>query len=338
MRPDELIAALESGPAAGTYLLCAADADAFDTFLADSCTDEIVAGALSEDERRDGLSTFDGDEFDLGGFLAAVHTMPMFGARSVVVVRRVEKLKADAHDPILAAVQSLPETTVLVLVAAKLDGRLKFTKQLKKASTCVDVSTPTEPDALAAWVGDRFAALGKAIPRPLALELARRSPRLHALAEQVEQIALYLGPATKVSAEAVEALSRCEPEDNVFAITDALAARDATAALGALREAERAGAHYLELIGLIESAVRRLSGIRRGIDDGLGNEAIAQRLGLKRGAVYYQREKAGRWSAAALEALHRDVLTLEYKTKSGGGDPHLRLESFVVRACASSSR
>ena len=332
MRPSELKQALKSQAPAGVYVLAATDADTFDTYLADACLQEIIERAEVDDASR---VSFDGEDFDVGAFLAAVQTIPMFGGVSVVICRRAEALTADAQAALAEPLAQVPETTVVVLIARKFDGRLKFTKQLKKCAAWVDVTTPSDPATLAAWVQARFTGQGKRIDSRLALDLAQRSGGIDRLARLVDQVALYLGQAEDVTPEAVAALWRSEPEDNVFAITDAISAHDGPAALRAFGEATRAGTHHLQLLGLIEGAIRRLSGIRQGMDAGLSNDEIAERLGVKRGAVHYQRQKAEGWTAEGLRALHRDVLALEYQTKSGGGDPRLRMEAFLARACAS---
>ena len=333
MRPAELTTHLASAPPSGLFVIAAGDPDAYDPHVADACIRAIVTRALPPEEHASGVARFDGDEFDLPDFLAACRTLPMFAPTSVVLCRRTEKLPADVQATLTDALAALPETTVVILVAGKLDGRLKFTKFLKKTARWVEIDAPRDPVALAAWVGHRFADLGKTIDERLALALVEKVGRANALAQQVEQIALYLGDAPEVTREAVEALWRAEAGDDIFAITDALGARDGGAAFRALADAERAGAHHLQVLALIESALRRLVGVRRGMDAGWNNERIAKQLGVKPGAVYYQRRRAEGWTADALLQLHRAVLELEYNTKSGGGNPRLRMEAFLAGAC-----
>ena len=314
--------------------MAAGDPDGCDPHVVDACVRAIVNRAVPAEERATAVTRFDGDEFDLGGFLAACRTVPMFSATSVVLCRRTEKLHIEAQGAVADALAALPETTVVILLAGKLDGRLKFTKGLKKLAQWIEVDAGQDPAALGAWVGRRFSDLDKTIDARMAYAMAEKVKRPAALAQQVEQIALYLGDAPQVTQDAVEALWRGAPSDNVFAITDAIGARDAGAALHAFTETERAGAHYLQVLALVESAVRRLVAVRDGMDAGLGNDAIAERLGIKSGAVYYQRQRAEAWGAADLRRVHRAVLDLDYKTKSAGGDPRLRLEAFLVDACS----
>lgn len=333
MRPEDLHRRLAEAPPAGLFVIAATDADAYDPHVADACLHAVATAALPPAERAAGVLAFDGDEFDLAGFLGACRTVPMFAPASVVVCRRTEKLGVEAQAALAETLADLPDTTVVVLLAVKLDGRLKFTKFLKREAQWVEIDAPQDPATLGAWVVRRFADLHKTIDERLAFELARKVGRLGPLAQQVEQIALYVGERPEVTREAVEALWRAQPTDNIFAITDAIGARDGAAALTALAEAERAGTHHLQVLALIETALRRLVGVRRGMDAGLSNEAIAKGLGMKPGAVYYQRQRAEGWSAAALLQLHRAVLDVEYQTKSGGGDPRRRLEAFLVEAC-----
>jgi len=333
VRPADLKKALSAHPPTGVYLLTASSADAFDLFLADGCTTQLIEAALPPQERSDNVSRYDGDELDLGSFLDACQTVTMFGSGSVVVLHRAEALLADAQEALLETIPRLPDTTVLVLRASKLDGRQRFTKTLMSLATVVEVDTPADPGELARWAVQKCRAAGKTLDERLGREMAVKAGGLASLMQLVEQVLMLTGDDTTIRRESAAALWRVEPQENVFAITDALAARDSTAALRAAADAERSGAHYLQLLALIESAVRRLIGVREGLDAGLSNDAIADRLGIKKGAVYHQREKAAAWSTEALRALHRDVLALEYNTRAGGGDPRLRLESFLVSAC-----
>jgi len=69
---------------------------------------------------------FYGDEAGGTDILTCALEMPVFAARRLIVVKIAEKLPARASEVLLGYLAEPVETTTLVFVSPKLDGRLKF--------------------------------------------------------------------------------------------------------------------------------------------------------------------------------------------------------------------
>ena len=75
----------------------------------------------------------------------------VFAARRVVVVKAADKLPARECDALLSYLKRPNDSTVVIFVATKLDGRLKFTQTLTRTAVMVDCSSLREAQWLS-WL------------------------------------------------------------------------------------------------------------------------------------------------------------------------------------------
>ncbi|MGZ8394296.1 MAG: DNA polymerase III subunit delta, partial [Nitrospira sp.] len=102
---------------------------------------------------------FHGDDSSVEDILACAAEIPVFAARRVIVYKSVEKLPAREGEKLLSYLSTPNETTTLIVVGAKLDGRLKWTQALTKKAVTVTCA-PLRDAQLAAWLRQEAAALG----------------------------------------------------------------------------------------------------------------------------------------------------------------------------------
>ena len=123
-----------------------------------------------------------------------------------------------------------------------------------------------------------------------------------------------------------------------FALTDALASRDAAEALAALREQLVAGKDPLELLGLIAWQVNRWVTVKRLSKAGYSAERMVTAMGLHPWQV--QRvcaEVADRSLGSLRQALER-CWRLDADAKRGRNLPELAVEQLLVELCLEPSR
>jgi DNA polymerase-3 subunit delta len=204
MTPDDAIKRAEKGDLLPVWLLVGEE-----RLLRDQAFEAIIRNALAG-----GLSEFNLDKFSAGEtpvdkVLGATRTVPMMAKKRVVVVRGLDRwdnasggdgsegneLAEYAKEPI--------DSTCLVLVAEKIDGRRKLMTLAKKSGFLVDCAT-VDSRQLPGWIKARAKAKGHTIDGDVAELIAEiAGPELSYLDDVLERLSLYVGPGAPITEDAV---------------------------------------------------------------------------------------------------------------------------------------
>lgn len=206
-----------------------------------------------------------GDESDGDEILARAGQAPVFAARRCVVVKSAEKLTAKDSEVLLSYVKEPCETTTLVFVAAKLDKRLKFSKELVERAVAVDCSSVAEMQ-LSEWIRTESGRLGVRLSQEaagglthLALSLkGEEGGSLNLLRRELEKLASYVPPEKTAGMQDVEAVRGGAPGASVFDLARAIAERRESRALWILARNLDSGEDPLRILGALAWQFRQL--------------------------------------------------------------------------------
>ncbi|MFH0902487.1 MAG: DNA polymerase III subunit delta [Pseudomonadota bacterium] len=152
--------------------------------------------------------------------LGAAQTLPMMAARRLVQVTEAETLPAAELEKLLPYLADPCQTTVLLLLFAKIDGRLKFFVSAKKHGFLHEITAPKQ---VSRWILDEArrqgVAIGDASARRLADVVGRDPGRL---ASALEQLSLYVGDGRAITSDDVDDLVAETRERSVFELTNAV--------------------------------------------------------------------------------------------------------------------
>jgi DNA polymerase III subunit delta len=255
MLPRELAAALKKGSVAPVYLVVGED---------EAGKDEVVASLVSlveEDLRAFNVERFTAGDAKPDDVVFAARTLPMLGERRVVVFGHIERLfkgrrkLAEVDDDVPAGeeapppdpgglegyVQSPEPSTVLVLVATDVNRATRLGKLLDKQAVTVECdgfSTDGFNGAQSAlrdamqFAADRVKAAGKRIDAPgLTALVERAGPDIGRLRKDIDTLVLFVGDAPGITAQDVRLVVGAAQQFDDWAVTNAIAAGDAAAAL-----------------------------------------------------------------------------------------------------------
>ncbi|MBI2835000.1 MAG: DNA polymerase III subunit delta [Acidobacteria bacterium] len=297
--PDAIRHAIQSGTVGPLYVLAGED---------EAEKNRLVAGFSSlveEQLRAFNVERLYGGETTFQAVLDAAATLPFAADRRIVIVLQAEKLlepkreseaTARALEDFEAYVRAPAPHTVLVLVAAELDGRRRMTKQLQQQAIVVDCGGLGDVGDAQRWIRREAESAGVEFDPAAVRLLAEFSGpdivRLRADFERVRQFASGQKKVTVVDVQEVVTPASA-PEDD-WAIVKAIG-RGATAeALRELAAALEAGAIPFGLLGQLGWLVRSR----------------------------FPPQRAGE----AVDALFRTDLDL----KTSAGDPRVLLERLVI--------
>jgi DNA polymerase-3 subunit delta len=269
----------------------------------------------------------------------------MMAARRFVLVRSVERWEArDGESPssaeapldrLSAYAESPSDTTCLVLVASKLDGRRRIVTQAKKAGFIVTCDA-LDDHALAAFVEAEVAARGCTIAPGVARLMAQiAGPELGYVTDAVERVTLYAGPGAAVTEEAVSEVVVKVREASVFALVDAVGRRDRGKALAALADVYDPRDRGLPLLGLLAWSVRQLVKFEAATRAGARPEDAAKAAGAP---PFKARDLAAQIQKLPAAELERWLLLLaeaDLALKGSKRSPAAVLETLVLSMAAS---
>jgi DNA polymerase-3 subunit delta len=282
----------------------------------------------------------DGQTYNPDQLLSIAAAMPFLARRRMVILTNplAKVTNSDAaRDKFRKSIEKLPESTMLVLVQ---NDTLPRTKDKK-------------PHWLERWVDDHPGyALIKAFPPPRGAELVDRIQKqaqaaggridgdaaqhlaqlvdgdLRVAHQEIDKLLAYVNYKRPISFEDVDLLTADTAEGDVFALVDALSARQGQRAMSMLHRLLESSDYYA-LFGMLARQFRLLIQAREVIDSG-GSQGDIQRL--VRVAPFVARkldEQARRFRMPELETAHRRLLEMDEAVKTSKATGELALEFFV---------
>jgi len=252
----ELKRQLAAGDLAPLYFVVGEEAP-----LRDDAVAAIRAAVLGPDDANVGVFNSDvvyGDETEAAEILTLCGNLPMFATRRLVVVKEVGALGVREAERLLPYLEAPVESTCLVLTGGKVDGRVKFFQAFKQAAVSVDCA-PLDARALPAWVQDQAGALGLRLDeaaRELLIEASGGA--LGVLCREMEKLAAYVAPNTRVTVADVEAVQGADTGGSVHDLIDALQRRDRVSSLRSLGKVLDAGEPPLKVLGFLAACWRNM--------------------------------------------------------------------------------
>lgn len=238
----------------------------------------------------------------------------LFGGVSALVVRRAEALDGPREEAVLAVLPHLEGPVRLVLVARTLDARRKLPGAFARAGASVALPPVADDASARRWVTRLGRDLGRDVAADAADLLVQRAGfDLAVLASELEKAALFAGEGATIEASHVAATVAGDRAQAIEEVTDRLARRDLGGAVRALRSLLGAGEPPIKVAAFLAASVRRALHVAELAEQGLGQDAIAQRLGVPPWLV---RRSQGRGSAAHLDRALHALRRLDLELKS----------------------
>ena len=317
--------------------------------LRDRAIDAIRAAALGT-----GIAAFNEDKLTAGEttvdkIISAARTVPMMAPKRYVFVRSLErwdKQKADGEeeteddgggtplDELNEYAKAPVDSTCLVLVATRLDGRRRLVALARKQGFLVECN-PLEPQETVEFVIESAAERGHEIDRETAALVAELvGPELSPILDAVERLSLFVGGKNPIDDEAVrQCVTRVRAADT-WAVVGAVQQRDVATALATLKEAYDPRDRGLPMLGAIAWSIRQLAKYKCAIDEGAGPGEAARRAAAF--SPSRARELASRSKAVRPRELERWITVLaetDLALKGSKRTPDAVLEDMITRLC-----
>lgn len=264
--------------------------------------ERIHAGEwTSGDKLADGVATI----------ASAVRTLPMMSPRRIVIVlqadtilmpKRESEAAARAQEEFERLLSSPDAQTTLVIVAGTIDKRTRLYKLLLKQATIVECGELVDQADAERWLRNRASAAGVELEAAAARLLAGRAgPDVRRLRGEIDRLLLYALGKTRITADDAREVAGPAALQDDWAMTNAIEAGQAAAALRQLALMMDAGAPAEKILGQLGWLVR---------------------------------SKFPQIAPADLRAAVAAVFRTDLDLKRSAGDPRVLLERLVVELSA----
>jgi DNA polymerase-3 subunit delta len=299
--------------------------------LRDSALAVIKRAALGNEGNEFNYELFYGDDASGADIRNSAAAVPVFTERRVVVVKTAEKLTARESEGLLDYVNHPVESTTLVFMSSKLDGRLKFSQALTRRAVVVDCS-PLREVQLPPWITREAERVGLRL-EDAAIHVLQEAcgASLYGLRRELEKLASYVPPDRAVTAADVLLLRGMDPGASVFDLTLAIAEGRRGRALSILAHNLEAGEAPLRILGSLAWQYRRLWKLKESVANGSREGEAARSLRMDPWKV---RAFLDRFSEPHLQAALGHFLDTDAKLKGGSGSrPRMVLEGLLLKLC-----
>lgn len=282
----------------------------------------------------EGATEFDAATADaVARALQAAETLPFFAVTNLVVLRRVDKLKADDARPLAAYAANPNPATVMVLTAEKMAKTTVLYKAVDAVGTVFEYKAPKGAD-LVNWVVQQVGTEGGSIDHNAARRLISLvGTDQEALRQECKKAAAYAGAGNVVDGDAVEAIASANPETSIFTMVDALGHKKADVALKELNSLLFAGEPAQRILYMVIRQFRILlkaKALEQQRGRMTGGDAV-KFLGVAPFLIDKYRDQAKRYTEAQLKTIYKYLVDTDVASKTGKQTPELALELLIVK-------
>ncbi|MDD7593218.1 MAG: DNA polymerase III subunit delta [Peptoniphilaceae bacterium] len=286
----------------------------------------------------------DGKTTSPSQFEAAVSTLPLFAEQRVVVLDHAPLGRDDAkvYDALLSAIgaclKTHPDHLLLVLgYHGAQPFRGKQFKTFEQELARVELSR-LDGSELLAFIRKRYRAAG-VTPEPGVVERVAESSEyrdaklnrtLYDVQNLVDRTAALAQDGT-LTLESAESVLVPPADRNIFALMDAVSARDSQKALLLFDQYQALGEETFRLFYLLARHVRNLLGVKRATEQNASARTTEERLKIKPFEYDKLRRAVGHFSEAELLAMHDALYTMETRVKTEPFRLEPALDVFFAR-------
>lgn len=302
----------------------------FEPLLADRAAD-LITNALVQPEYRDlAYASFYADESDPAAIVADAQTLPFLAERRVILVRGADRFATEAGGgAIIKYLDSPSPSTVIVFITEKIDKRSKLYKASEKHGEIIACGE-LDRAGLQGWIKDELSARDKKIEKDAIAEIIERAgTSLSDVQNALTLAADFSGNDVTVTQDHAIAACSDAAEEQVWALTDAIAASDTREAMRVLRVLYDFGKSEFELLGTINWLLKTAYAVATAEpnDPFLRTfparkcRPLAEKLGLRK-----------------LPRAFHLIVESDFMLRSTGVDRRLALELLVIRLAAPAKR
>lgn len=258
---------------------------------------------------------------------------PMMAEKRLVIVRDAEAIKKEDAETWLSYFNKPIPSTHLVLVASKIDARLKIWKTATDLRLVTSLKTPYENE-LPQWVMGEAKERGVSITSEAAHALSQSiGNSLMALVSALEKLKLYIVPETSIELKHVEEIVGPFFSKTIFDFADKVGNRKLREATAILNQMATKGEPFVLLLFMINRHFRLLLLAHEEMNAGTAPPTIAKVLGVSPFFIKDYLNQAKKIPLKTLKKIYTHLLTTDRALKRSPLSNQHVMENFLMQVC-----
>lgn len=259
-----------------------------------------------------------------------LYTYPMMGTNRLVIVTQTKEIEEKFQEKIFDYIQQPTMQTTVVWKVVKMDKRKKFYKNLIKASNFVSLETPKLAQ-MSSWV-DRIVQKNKlTIERDAKTHLIDFvGIDLGRLNTEIEKLALYIHPSTKITKDDVFTMVMKLNGDDIFACTDAVIERNTKKAFESMHYLFESGVNAFAMLSMFTRHIRILLKLQSASENRIPRNQLAAYVGVPPFTLQKYQQQTRRFPKAKCNKTLKILSRLDTEMKSTGIGQNRLLEKAIV--------
>jgi DNA polymerase-3 subunit delta len=312
-----------------------------ESYLVDRAARELVEPLRAGLTLEFNFEELQAETLSAEAFAEKAGTLPFIDTSRVVVLRDWGLLagkrdKGAGAERAAGYLEAIPDSTQLLLVAHLLVApgnaiyRVLAVWERERRARILRYEPPRRSDR-AGWVRKLAEERGLTItPGAVRTLLDRSQPDLRLLDQEVAKLGLYITPSTRIDEDAVRALVSDTREEEIYALTDALATGRPGEVAGVLQTLLESGREPTWMLYTLVSHWRRLMQARAIRDRGGSVADLQARVAEHPFVLEKAFRQAADHTAAELDRGYHELLRMEEQIKLGELDARLAVEGFIL--------
>lgn len=223
------------------------------------------------------INRYQGADTDVKQVIDMAETLPFFADYRVILVEDSGWF-AEGNETLAEYLKKIPQTTIMVFVEQKADGRKSTTTTIKKEGVVVNY-LHQEEDVLCAWIKKRAQDAQLAIsPAVAKLLVGRVGNRMQPLSMELEKVISYCLGMKEITARDIDAVCTDTIEDRIFEMADAVALKNRKKVLSLYKDLLLLKEPPAKILAILNREFSMLLSIKGLADKGMSESAIAATL------------------------------------------------------------
>lgn len=295
-------------------------------YLLEETMRELMQQVVEPEAIDFNLDIFYSNEVDSSRVMQAVTAYPVIATRRLVIIKDLERMRAQCLEAIGRYAQKPAKTTCLILAGGKLNFKTKGMQGLKKAATAVEFK-PLYDNQIPAWIKNFLAAKRLEISEE-ALRILHENVgnALRELANELEKVMLNLAGRRKIEANDIRTVVGLSREFSVFELSNFIGHKNLKAAWLTLARMLELGEPPIKILTMLTRHFSILLKIKHGLKSGQSNAQLAATAGV---SPYFMEDYLNQVKNFSMEQLTQafsHLLQADTGLKSSSQKPQLILE------------
>jgi len=291
-------------------------------------------------EKRDpqgyNVIILDGKNDEVGKILSEIKSSPFLAEKRMVVINDV--LSGKDKDLLWQLIEmikkdGIPDSNIVVFWQGEALGKVKEIKELEKLLKKEKYAQEfilLKGAQLSSWIKQEITKRSGQINQEALDYLVQNvGDDIWFLNSVIDQLIAYV--ESEIQLQHIQLFLDEKIDDNIFNMVEAIVSGNRKQAFKLLNEQRRLGEDEPKIFGLITWQFRILLEMRDLFDreDDLTSDQMAKRLGIHPFVARKNLYLVKRFSLNKLKQLHKYLLDIDHKTKTGQGDQSLLVDLFV---------